>query len=346
MKILYGVQGTGNGHITRARQMAKALNEAGMSVDYVFSGRAESEYFDLDCFKHKRFFRGLTFQLDNGSVRYFKTATHNSLYRFYQEIQSLDVSQYDVVLTDFEPITAWASRQVDVPVVGIGHQYVFQYDVPQEKPSFISQKVYDYFAPVTQSLAMHWHHFDAPILPPMVSSHVSCESHEKGLVVVYLPLENQQAVELMLSPFDDHHFIVYTPEAMASHCPHIEFKPLSREGFKKDLMACDAVIANAGFELSSEALMLGKRLLIRPLHGQSEQQSNAMALSELGYGHTMTQLDTEKVAVFLADSSRVQINYPNVATYVVEWIQRGMKPLERSWFSDCWQKVEINRSTM
>jgi UDP:flavonoid glycosyltransferase YjiC (YdhE family) len=39
MKILYGVQGTGNGHITRARAMAAEMHAAGVEVDFVFSGR-------------------------------------------------------------------------------------------------------------------------------------------------------------------------------------------------------------------------------------------------------------------------------------------------------------------
>lgn len=344
MKILYGVQGTGNGHITRARQMAKALDDAGLAVDFVFSGRNQSDYFDLDCFKHKRFFRGMTFQLDNGSVRYFKTATQNSLYQFYQEVQSLDVQQYDAVLTDFEPVTAWASRHADVPVVGIGHQYVFQHDVPQEKPSFISQKVFDYFAPVNQSLAMHWHHFDAPILPPMVARPQQNVSHEKGKVVVYLPFENQHAVSKMLASFTDHHFIVYSPKPTRSEWAHIEFKPLSRDGFKKDLCTCDAVIANAGFELSSEALLLGKRLLVRPLLGQSEQQSNAMALSLLKYGHTMSDLDADRVAAFLADPNRVQVQFPDVAGFITQWLCDGMKSLKPAWFSRCWDAVEVSRS--
>ncbi len=41
MKILYGIQGTGNGHITRARVMASCFKELGIDVDYVFSGRPE-----------------------------------------------------------------------------------------------------------------------------------------------------------------------------------------------------------------------------------------------------------------------------------------------------------------
>ena len=46
MKILYGIQGTGNGHVTRARVMANAFKQMGVEVDYVFSGRAQQNYFD------------------------------------------------------------------------------------------------------------------------------------------------------------------------------------------------------------------------------------------------------------------------------------------------------------
>lgn len=34
MRIFYGVQGAGNGHITRARVMAKELNKVGIEVDF------------------------------------------------------------------------------------------------------------------------------------------------------------------------------------------------------------------------------------------------------------------------------------------------------------------------
>lgn len=47
MKILFGVQGTGNGHISRARALNKYLKADGISVDYIFSGRERDKYFDM-----------------------------------------------------------------------------------------------------------------------------------------------------------------------------------------------------------------------------------------------------------------------------------------------------------
>ena len=55
MKILYGIQGTGNGHITRARVMASCFKELGIDVDYVFSGRPEKDYFDMQDFADSGF---------------------------------------------------------------------------------------------------------------------------------------------------------------------------------------------------------------------------------------------------------------------------------------------------
>ena len=56
MRILYGVQGTGNGHITRARHLAAAFNERDdISVDYLFSGRPKHRYFDMEVFENLQF---------------------------------------------------------------------------------------------------------------------------------------------------------------------------------------------------------------------------------------------------------------------------------------------------
>lgn len=344
MKILYGVQGTGNGHITRARMMAQELAAAEIEVDYLFSGRPEANYFDMDCFASKQFRRGLTFELESGSIKYLRTAIKNSLPTFYQDVRSLDLSGYDCVITDFEPITAWASKKANKEVLGIGHQYVFAHDVPQQKPSFISQKVYDYFAPVENAVALHWHHFNAPILPPIIEQDETPIKHEQNLVVVYLPFESQQQVQQMLSELTDYRFLVYSPVDFVSQYPHIEFLPLSRSGFQADLHRCDAVIANAGFELSSEALNLGKRILVRPLQKQSEQLSNAIALEHLKYGKSMQKLDPKQVLNFLKTAPRVQVQFPNVAKHIVTWIKQGMPPTDHDWHQQMWQQVSIKQS--
>ncbi|ELI9684925.1 glycosyltransferase, partial [Vibrio vulnificus] len=92
MKILYGVQGTGNGHIARARAMANAFAAQHCQVDFLFSGRDPKRYFSMEAFGQYKTCRGLTFATKNGRVDYWQTALENSLLTMNQEVQQQDLS--------------------------------------------------------------------------------------------------------------------------------------------------------------------------------------------------------------------------------------------------------------
>ncbi|MCM2209665.1 hypothetical protein MYF61_29050, partial [Klebsiella quasipneumoniae] len=91
----------------RARVMANAFKQMGVEVDYVFSGRAQQNYFDMDEFANYRSFRGLSFTTKNGQVNSYHTVRNTRLCKLLRDIKQLDVSGYDFVFNDFEPITAW-----------------------------------------------------------------------------------------------------------------------------------------------------------------------------------------------------------------------------------------------
>ena len=110
MKILYGVQGTGNGHITRARAMQVALAAAGIEVDWVFSGRERSRFFDMQAFGDFKVFKGLSFATKAGKVDMIKTFAEASLHQMYQDIRTLDLTRYQLVISDFEPVVAWGAQ--------------------------------------------------------------------------------------------------------------------------------------------------------------------------------------------------------------------------------------------
>ena len=52
--------------------------------------------------------------------------------------------------------------------IGIGHQYAFYYDIPIQGGKPLSKNIMKLFAPVTKKVGLHWHHFNQPILPPIV----------------------------------------------------------------------------------------------------------------------------------------------------------------------------------
>ncbi|WP_347989552.1 MJ1255/VC2487 family glycosyltransferase [Methylomonas sp. AM2-LC] len=341
MKIFYGVQGTGNGHITRARVMARELLAAGIDVKFQFTGRPADKFFDMEIFNGYQIREGLTFNTSKGQVSYLKTALEASPIQFIKDISSLDLSGYDLVISDFEPVTAWAARKQNIKVLGIGHQYAFSHNIPRKGSDPIANKVMQYFAPADRGVGLHWHHFGQPILPPIIETPDFPTQIQARKIVVYLPFEEPQQVIDLLCPFESFEFHIYSPEVVSSKYAHIHCKPLSRLGFQKDLYDCTGIISNAGFELASESLQLGKKILVKPLHSQMEQISNAAALEQLGYGQTMFDLNAKVIEDWLHNPHAIHITYPNIAKILVQWLQDGMPEMDSEFIEKVWDSVQV-----
>ena len=119
MKIFYGVQGTGNGHLARSRVMAKELKAAGIETQFLFTGRAADKYFDMEVFGDYQIRTGLTFNTSKGKLNYCKTAIEAKVSTFLNDVKMLDLSDYDLIITDFEPVSAWAARRQKKSVLGL-----------------------------------------------------------------------------------------------------------------------------------------------------------------------------------------------------------------------------------
>jgi len=155
MKILYGVQATGNGHISRARAMARAFREHAAEVTWLFSGRERSQLFDMEPFADFHHRRGLTFATRAGAVCYWQTLRQNHLAQFLRDVWELSLTGFDLVVTDFEPVTAWAGRRAGVPTIGIGHQYAFGPDTPIAGDHWLARQIMRWFAPVDRPVGLH-----------------------------------------------------------------------------------------------------------------------------------------------------------------------------------------------
>ena len=96
-----------------------------------------------------------------------------------------------------------------------------------------------------------------------------------------------------------------------------------RNIFIADLQSCEGVICNAGFNVPSEAIHFGKKILVKPLKGQYEQESNAQALLELNLGSVMHKLDHNALSTWLNKKSPAPLPYPNVAGAISNWLLEG-----------------------
>lgn len=339
MKVLYGVQGTGNGHITRARAMSEELARLGIEVDFIFSGRDQKDYFDMACFGNYRTFHGLSFVAKNGKVSFLATYRNAQLIRLLKDIYTLDLSSYDLVLTDFEPITAWAAKRQGKLCIGVGHQYAFHYDIPKYTGDAIGTWVMSWFAPVSRGLGVHWHHFDQPILPPIIQHADSQSGAMDDQVLVYLPFENSEDVMEWLEGVPNYTFRMHCKDIEPGKYGNVEVFPFSREGFQKNLHECQSVLCNAGFELNSEALHMGRRIMVKPLHGQVEQLSNVVALEHLGFAKATYQLSSQVISSWLDDAKVVRVTFPNVAKGIAEWVANGATTPIEELSQSLWQSV-------
>ena len=345
MKILYGVQGTGNGHVTRARIMAKAFAAKGVEVDWVFSGRPREDFFDMQVFGDFQSYRGLTFAVKSGRILYLKTALQANLMQLNDDIKKVKVEGYDLIINDFEPVSAHAAKRAGKKVIGISHQNSFLHKIPKKNNNLVTDWFMQNFAPVTQPIGLHWHHFNQPILPPLIEpSHYKNESLAKHYLV-YLPFAGLEDILPQLHAFPDYHFFIYQNVPQAIDEGHIHIRPFSREGFQQDLHKCEGVICSAGFELPSEAIQLGKKLLVQPVAGQMEQASNAFALTQLGYGVATNELSEAVIGRWLPLPKPEPIIYPDVSTALVDWILKtggeNFETFQQSLWRDVQKKADV-----
>lgn len=322
MRILYGVQGTGNGHVSRCRSMARALSQHGVEVDYVMTGRSQELYFDMQEFGSYRVLPGLSFATRDGQIDLWRSLCRTRPVRLVQDIRALELEGYDRIISDFEPVTAWAAKRQGIASLGISHQAAFAWPVPRKGENWSGRLVMRHYAPVQEAIGLHWFHFGCPILPPIIDALEPQQG--RGEILVYLPFESVEAIKELLSRFSSVPFVCFHPDfPSTTQVGNIAFHPLGREHFKLVLSRCAGVISNAGFELASEALVLGKKLLLKPVAGQFEQASNALTLELLGLARVMESLDAGMVRSWLDAEAPGRIHYPDVADALAAWLAAG-----------------------
>jgi uncharacterized protein (TIGR00661 family) len=323
MRILYGIQLTGNGHIVRSRDIVRGLRTMGHEVRVLMSGPSKPAW-QYEPFEPYETRHGLTFVSRAGRLSYLRTALGLRPIRYLRDLFGLDLDDVDLVVTDYEPISAWAGRLKGKPTLGVGHLYAFHDRIPIAGANPLASFVTRQFAPARYRAPMHWHHFEQRILPPSIPPDLPPPRPPvPGKILVYLPFESLDDITGFVGPWKDYRFHVYWHLQAPEDRGHVLLRPLSRDGFVADLADCEGVICNAGFSLVSEALHLGKKVLAKPLVRQMEQESNARALDELGLGATMHSLDREALRSWLGRPGIRPRAYPDVMGLLTRAIAAG-----------------------
>ncbi|WP_430901368.1 MULTISPECIES: glycosyltransferase family protein [unclassified Paraflavitalea] len=283
MKILYSVQATGNGHISRAMELLPFLQKYG-EVDIFLSGANSTLSLDAPI-KYRS--KGISlFYTCTGSLDFTRLVKNFHPAQLWKEVNELPVEKYDLVLNDFDSVTAMACARKKKASVNFGHQASFMSEkTPRPgKKSFVGEWILKNYAKANQYIGLHFDSYDDFIYSPVIKSEIlNAEPTKGGYITVYLPAYCDQILHPIFSKHKDVSFQIFSHQRNEpTRIDNITYIPVGKQAFNESLIHCDGLITGGGFETPAEAIALKKKLIAIPIKGQYEQQCNAAALRNLG----------------------------------------------------------------
>jgi uncharacterized protein (TIGR00661 family) len=297
MKILYGIQGTGNGHISRAIQLYPFLKTYG-NIDFFISGSNADLKTDLPVIGRSK---GISlFYKSTGGLDYLKIIRSFS-FKIFVDAYKLPVNKYDLVINDFDFVTSLACLFRKKKSVQFGHQASFQSNkTPRAKNNnFLGEFILKHFVKSTHYLGLHFKAYDDSVFNPIIKQEIiDATPTDDGHILVYLPHYSIAYLEPYFLAQSKHHFEVFSAEVTSiRNYKNIIYFPISNSGFTKSMIRSHAVITGGGFETPAEAMYMNKKVLSIPISKHYEQLSNAAALSDLGV-KVLLQIDQDFHTIF------------------------------------------------
>src|ERR1700719_4462996 len=264
--ILYGVNGEGAGHSTRAKEVLTHLRDQGHTLHVASFDRGmrnlSGEFEVTEIF-------GFRFAYVNNRVRYKRTLAKNlvtmrqaakSVKRLKELIADWKI---DLIITDFEPLSCHVGHGMGLPVVSIDNQHC----LTNAEVSYPRRYRRDAAAAklVTRLMTPH---ADAYLVISFFTASV-----KKRNTFLFPPLLRQEI--LNAAPTQEEHVLVYVTSpapALANILRSVRgtliaygfgkdgeegnilYKKPSMEGFLRDLTSAKAIVANSGLSLVTEAL--------------------------------------------------------------------------------------------
>jgi len=282
MRILYGIQLNGNGHITRSSEIIETLFLNGCSVDVIGSGNNSNLnlYYPLE-----KKFKGLSLYYNSkGTIDWINSIKDANLNQLLKDI-NYDVKGYDLVISDFEPISAWSAYKNNVKCINISNQNSLLFkSVPKFNRDFIAESFLRYFAYSEHRIGIHYKQYNNQIFQPIIPKSI-LNGHYKSenFTIVYLPAYSLNYLVESFKKHKNKKWVVFSKEVKNYYYDqNVKVFPLSTENFQEHLKRCSSVITASGFSTTSEALVLGKKLWSIPIKKQYEQICNSKALKDMG----------------------------------------------------------------
>ncbi|WP_440122106.1 glycosyltransferase family protein [Tenacibaculum sp. Ill] len=322
MKILYAFQGTGNGHASRALEIIPHLQRRG-DVDVLVSGSQYEIELPFDI-KYKLHGLGFVFG-KKGGIDLISTLKDLNLKKVYKEIKTLPVKEYDLVINDFEPISAWACLFRNVPIISLSNQNALLNEKNSAFKKFrLERLIIKYYAPAKNKFGFHFKTHSSSTFLPIIRKEIRYRNiTNKGHYTVYLPSYSDEKIVKVLSKIKDIKWQVFSKKTKEHQFFHnITILPINDDAFIRSMASSKGIICGAGFATPTEALYLRKKLLVIPMKNQYEQQCNAVTLKEMGVTvvKKLSRKQLPKIEKWINTNKVVEVHYPDVTEDMLDAI--------------------------
>ena len=349
MKYIFVVQGEGRGHFTQAMTMNELLKSRGHEVVEILVGKSPLRHIP-DFFKEGvsapiHTFESINFlpSADDKRPNVMMSVLHNTFGfpKYFPSIQfvydRICASGADVVVNFYEPMTglAYLSHDIDVPMICIGHQYLFlhkDFNLPREEyPESYGLDLYTRLTAIkaVKHLALSFREMPPDkrhkivVVPPLLRPEVMAVVPQKGEYIHGYMLNKGFAEDVRkwhaVHPETELHFFWdnWDAEKIMKVDEKLYFHLLDNEAFLKYMAGCKAYASTAGFESVCEAMWMGKPVLMVPSH--IEQEINAFDAEMSGIGITCNRFDLSRLLSF-ADRYNPDPNFRDWASSAHERI--------------------------
>lgn len=284
VKVLYAFQGTGNGHMARATALIPHLER---HPDVELTVWISGTHVHLKApFTIHRSYTGITlFYTKNGGIHWVNVLFRNHWLEWFWNMITAPIRSFDLVLNDYEPISAWACRFRGTSLLALSHQaaVVHPWTPRPQKIHPLLERILYWYAPFEHALGFHFKENGPHVLGPIIRDEIKTLScHTQRELLVYLPAFSLEKLLRILTQLDIPVHVFHPKADISYQVENVSILPITTDGFTQVFSRVDSVLCGAGFELPTEALFHLKRLAVVPIKGQYEQSCNAAAAQACG----------------------------------------------------------------
>lgn len=339
MKIAYAVHGYGRGHAIRSSAILSYLKED-HKIKVITGGDSIPllDTYDLTTIPI------LSFHIQNGKLDRLKTLKTNApiIREVVQWGKALDhISdtlvdfQPDLVISDSEPLTLKAARNIRIPTMMVDNFTVMansklKLPIADALEKAFNVQIYRQLMGETD-FAIGSTFYQSQVSKPKSKNVVTVGSiltdevrnykpTNNEHILVYLAKDKKALLKKVLSQLDGLGLpIKVYPSDKEETVGNVTYCKVSRTGFLKDLSSCSVVVSTAGNQLMGECRFYGKPVVVIP-EPTLEQRINSIYTERMGIGYASNINNFNKYLVSQAmnlNPTRDMFNYTKYTSEVI-----------------------------